>query len=71
MGGILSSCGERLSKFTCKSSCSISDGEKEIIRFRKTLSFEELVKIKAIIENEREIEKKLQKAEKIYQETIL
>lgn len=65
MGSIISSCAERLSKFTCKSSCSISDGEKEILRFKKSLSFDELIKIKDLVEKNRELKKK------IYQETIL
>ena len=65
MGSILSSCGERLSKFNCKSSCSITDGEKEIMRFKKTLSFDEIINIKAIIEHDRNLQKK------IYLETTL
>ena len=56
MGNLLTTCSERLSKFTCKSSCQISDGEKEILKFRKTLSFDELVKVKEIIENDRIVE---------------
>ena len=53
MGNILTSCGERISKFSCKSSCMISDGEKEILSFRKTLSLNELERIKSFIEMER------------------
>ena len=40
-------------RFSCSSSCKISEGERVLIDFKKTLTFDELNFIKEIIENKR------------------
>jgi hypothetical protein len=40
-------------RFSCSSSCKISEGEKVLWQFKKTLTLEELEIIKEVIENKR------------------
>ena len=55
MGGVLSSLAERISRFSCKSSCMISDGEKELVNFKKSLSMSDFLKIKEMMEQDEEL----------------
>lgn len=40
-------------RFSCTSSCKISEGEKVLWQFKKTLTLEELDFVREIIENKR------------------